>query len=236
MRITKQSSCPAPSVSRGGGGSVTGNESFITVNDDTATLPNSRQIAAGTGISIVDGGAGNIITINGKDHFVDTIWIPANLFEPASSPDYSPAPKVEIVLPVTGRQICAVKFDGACEAVAPVCFPYFYTTFGGLLLHGLRMYWFTDGTDVANTFAWRIGGHDVNDGSNIDQASDAVSNNDQLSGGSYILNGANLAWAMVGGYPTNTSIYHLLVQRATDSNNDVGYLYGVRCSVGVPLS
>ena len=63
MRQTKQACYPAPSVANDAGGSSTGNESFVTVNDDTATLPNSRQLAAGTGISVTDGGAGDPITV-----------------------------------------------------------------------------------------------------------------------------------------------------------------------------
>jgi len=238
MRITKQASCPAPSVKGDAGGSATGNESFVTVNDDTATLPNSRQLTAGTLISVVDGGAGNPITINytGGTYLRDTIWVPANNFEPSTSPNYSPAPKVEIVLPTTGRQVCAVKFDGEKEAHATICFPRNIPAYpGGEYI--LRMYWFTDGTDVANTFAWRIGGHDIDNGGDLDPSGFGVQSNNQLSAGSYKMNASGaIGWAAVGAGWAQDSIYHLLVQRGSDSNEDIGYLLGVRCTIGVPLS
>lgn len=64
MRLSKQAGCPGPSVRKDdSGGTATGNESFVTVNDDTATLPNSRQLTPGAGIGIADGGAGNPIVV-----------------------------------------------------------------------------------------------------------------------------------------------------------------------------
>jgi hypothetical protein len=50
-------------VTGGGGGDGFPNASYVTVNDESSDLPNSRQIAAGVGISLTDGGAGNPIVI-----------------------------------------------------------------------------------------------------------------------------------------------------------------------------
>ena len=55
MRPSKQASCPGPTVRKDdSGGTATGNESFVTINDDTATLPNSRQLTEGDRITITD--------------------------------------------------------------------------------------------------------------------------------------------------------------------------------------
>lgn len=63
MKQTKTAGFPAPSVGKASGGAP-GSESFVTVNDETATLPQSRQLAAGAGIAVTDGGAGNPITVD----------------------------------------------------------------------------------------------------------------------------------------------------------------------------
>lgn len=63
MRQTKQASHPAPSVRNDAGGGVTGNESFVTVNDE-ALLSHSRKLTAGINISINDKGANDEIIVS----------------------------------------------------------------------------------------------------------------------------------------------------------------------------
>lgn len=40
------------------------NLSFVTIDDDSVSLPNSRRLTAGDGISFADGGAGDTLTIS----------------------------------------------------------------------------------------------------------------------------------------------------------------------------
>lgn len=122
MRLTKQSSCPAPSVgAASGGGTATGNESFVTINDDTATLPNSRQITAGTGINIVDGGAGNPVTINADYTKVEQDQcINAAHFVPAQSP-FSPAPIENYYIAASGFAGKVIRLNPG-EMTAASCF------------------------------------------------------------------------------------------------------------------
>lgn len=51
----------ASGSSSGGGGSSLADQSFITVNNDTVVLPNSRQAIAGTGIALDTSIPGQII-------------------------------------------------------------------------------------------------------------------------------------------------------------------------------
>lgn len=51
----------ASGSSSGGGGSSLADQSFVTVNNDTVVLPNSRQIIAGTDIAFDTSIAGQII-------------------------------------------------------------------------------------------------------------------------------------------------------------------------------
>lgn len=124
MRITKQASCPGPTVRSGGGGSVTGNESFVTVNDDSATLPNSRQLAGGTLISLTDGGAASPITVNytgpANTYVEQSDCIPAANFVPAQSP-YSPAPIENYYIAASGFAGKVVRFDPGVDTTA-ACF------------------------------------------------------------------------------------------------------------------
>lgn len=126
MRITKQASCPGPSVRSGGGGggSVTGNESFVTVNNDSATLPNSRQLTGGALISVADGGAGSPITVNytgpANNYVQQSDCIGAAHFVPAQSP-YSPAPIENYYIAANGFSGKVVRYDPGVETAA-TCF------------------------------------------------------------------------------------------------------------------
>lgn len=124
MRVSKQASCPGPSVFKDAGGGSTGLESFVTVNDDSATLPNSRQLTGGTNIGIVDGGAGSPVTVNFTGAIPDRVeqdnCINAAHFVPAQSP-FSPAPIENYYIAASGFAGKVVRYDPG-ETTAASCF------------------------------------------------------------------------------------------------------------------
>jgi hypothetical protein len=150
---------PAPSVTRDAGGAVTGNETFVTVNNEAATLPNSRQLAAGAGIALADGGAGNPITVSSTVVAPTGItgasrWISAQEFVPDNT---IPAPNERIYIGATTlRAYEAVKFvagartQAACAA-GPIPGPIDIVGQWSWYL-----YWVTDNADTSNAVSWRI--------------------------------------------------------------------------------
>ncbi|MHC4620001.1 MAG: hypothetical protein ACYTEQ_19825, partial [Planctomycetota bacterium] len=150
--VTKQSSCPAPSVLGDAGGGVTGNESFVTVNDDTATLPNSRQITAGTNIGIVDGGAGGAVTINNsltKNEHDNCIG--AAHFVPAQSP-FLPAPIENYYIAASGFAGKVIRFDTGAKSAAS-CFwsnRWVNHPVSGSYLVNVQINFFTDNASLNN--------------------------------------------------------------------------------------
>ena len=63
ITITSASNGPITISSSGGGGGAPTNAQYVTLATD-ATLSDERVLTAGTGISIVDGGAGSAVTIS----------------------------------------------------------------------------------------------------------------------------------------------------------------------------
>jgi hypothetical protein len=236
MRQTKQSSCPAPSVLGDNGGTVTGNESFVTVNDDTATLPNSRQLTAGTNISVVDSGAGNPITINCTlSSYLDIQWLKADLFQGGEPAGYTPAPVEEIVLPA-GNKLRAVKFISGTETAANCHFPFPDNVPGNPGISYLtRIYWLTDNTDVANSVNWRVGNRHYGAGDSLDTVAGTWSVNSQVSAGVNLLNTRTAAYAYNGPDPADAVLAMCNVKREVDSMPGTAWLIGVRISIGLPL-
>lgn len=241
MRQTKQACYPAPSVaSGGGGGSVTGNESFITVNDDTATLPNSRQLTAGTHITVVDGGAGNPITINAlwpvvPSSYLDILWLKADLFQGGEPAGYTPAPCEEIVLP-SGNKLRAIKFVAGVEthAICHIPFPDNVPGFPGLY-YVSRIYWLTDNADVTHTVDIDVGYRHYASGDNLDTVAAAWAAMPLLSAGVNLLNTRDAAYIYAGPAAGNAILAMCNVRRRVDLMPGTAWLIGVRLSIGLPL-
>lgn len=237
MRITKQASCPAPSVSSDAGGSVTGNESFVTVNDDTATLPNSRQLTAGANITVTDGGAGNPITIAAvvPVSYIDIQWLKADWFQGGEPAGYTPAPVEEIVLP-GGNKLRAVKFAAGIESAANChfCFPDNITGFPGIY-YVQRIYWLTDNGNVADSVKWVCGFQNYGAGDSLDTLAGGGAAMYQVSSGVNLLNTRNAAFSYSGDDPADSVLSMCNVYREIDSMPGTAWLIGVRISMGLPL-
>lgn len=230
MRFTKQSSCPAPSVSRqSGGGSVTGNESFVTVNDDSATLPNSRQITQGSGITIVDSGAGNPITINGKTMVRNADFIQANNFMPAQSP-LSPAPIIWTGY-TDGFAVKAIKLVPGAQTEATL-FHYLPRTvfIGEQLSTGIA--WASDNAD-ANAMDLRIGLAFITTISPLNSAMTYYPFTNNTSTGVDRLGYSYYDHTIVAGqeYPT----IKISIRRGVDSHPGNCYVFGLLLAQWIPL-
>lgn len=237
MRMTKQSACPAPSVICDAGGAMTGNESFVTVNDETATIPNSRQLTAGTNISVVDSGAGNPITINCTlSSYLDIIWLKADLFQGGEPAGYTPAPVEEIVLPA-GNKIRAVKFIAGTETAANCHFSFPDNVPGTPGISYLtRIYWLTDNTNTANQVQWRVGYQHYGAGDSLDTVAGVSAIMYQTSAGANLLNTRTASYSYSGDDPADGVLAMCNVKRTVDSMPGSAWLIGVRVSIGLPLS
>lgn len=237
MRISKQASCPGPSVRGDAGGAITGNESFVTVNDDSATIPNSRQLTAGAGIAITDGGAGNPVTIeNTLTQFRETIWFPGEMFRPAQSPYNYPAENDDIYLPISGNAHRAVRFIAGQASQATVGIPASYQlpTFA-LAFAQADLYWITNGDNVANNVEWAVGSRFFANASDFDIQPGAFASAPDMSNGAYYMNIIGCSFSFEGTWAAN-SFMTTVVSRGVDSNPDDVWLIGLRLTIGALLS
>jgi hypothetical protein len=91
---------------------------YVTVDDESADLPDSRQIAAGTNITIIDGGAGGPITISaaggsGADTITATASEDIAIGQFVAVFDSSGTPKCRVAKSSSGQGFQA---DGFCKA------------------------------------------------------------------------------------------------------------------------
>lgn len=236
MRQTKQAGYPAPTVRKDAGGSATGNESFVTVNDDSATLPNSRQITAGSGIGIVDGGAGNPITINNDYSKVEmNDCLNAAHFVPAQSP-FSPAPIENYYIAATGFAGKVIKMLPSVKTAASAFWTNRWFTYPGTAFYTVfaQVNYFTDNVSTNNmvlNMYHRSGAFPSGD---VSGALTSIGAQTKAGLGSYLQCRALFSFA------TGGDNYQLVIERqgddAADTNPGTFYIQNILLYFSVALS
>ena len=112
----------------GGGGAGAINQSILTVNDDQATLPNSRQLRAGSGVHLMN---------NGRQLVVGSVVRPHNDIEDALIGAGARGPRESIVSPSGGFTPGSVIFVGPAGIFAQDNTNFFFDDTNNILRVGI---------------------------------------------------------------------------------------------------